>query len=196
MFFNKLSKGDVVEIAAPSSFIEDTEAYLSGIEIIKKWGLIINQNKILSRRYNSFAGDDFTRLKELKEAQKSKLIIFAKGGWGASRLLEEKIKWGEGFMLGFSDTSSLLLSKYSNGHLGSIHGPMLTTLSKEPSWSIERLRNLLFNGYVDEISGKSLKRGIAIGEIIVANLTIFTYLIGTSHLPDLKGKILIFEDIM
>ena len=151
MILEKLKKGDRVEIAAPSSFVENEEAFISGIEIIKKWGLEINQNNILSRKCNSFSGNDEIRLKELKEVQKSKLIIFAKGGWGSARLLEEGLTWGEGFMMGFSDTSSLLLSKYSKGNFGSIHGPMLTTLSKEPSWSIERLRTFLFEGYIEDI---------------------------------------------
>ena len=195
MILKKLKKGDLVEIAAPSSFVENEEAFISGIEIIKKWGLEINQNNILSRKFNSFSGNDEIRLKELKKVQNSKLIIFAKGGWGSARLLEEGLTWGEGFMMGFSDTSSLLLSKYSQGNLGAIHGPMITTLSNEPTWSIERLKTFLFEGYLDDIYGKPIQSGIALGEIIVSNLTIFTYLIGTDHLPDLKGKILIFEDI-
>ena len=195
MILEKLKKGDQVEIAAPSSFVENEEAFVSGIEIIKKWGLKINQNNILSRKFHSFSGNDEKRLKELKKVQKSKLIIFAKGGWGSARLLEGRLSWGKGLMMGFSDTSSLLLSKYSKGSIGSIHGPMITTLSNEPTWSIERLKTFLFEGYLDDIYGKPLKKGIALGKIIVSNLTIFTYLIGTDHLPNLKGKILIFEDI-
>ncbi len=194
MLSRKLKKGDVVEIVAPSSFVDNEKAFISGIEIIEKWGLIINQNQILTRKFNSFAGNDKTRLSELKKSQHSKLIIFAKGGWGSARLLEEKLRWGKGWMMGFSDTSALLLSKYSQGNLGSIHGPMITTLFSEPSWSIDRLRTFLFEGYVDDLKGKPLKKGVSFGEIIVSNLTIFTYLIGTSHLPDLRGKILIFED--
>jgi len=195
MLLRKLKQGDSVEIAAPSSFVDNEKAFISGIQIIEKWGLKINQNQILSRKFNSFAGNDQTRLSELKKIQRSKLIIFAKGGWGSARLLEEKLLWGQGWMMGFSDTSALLLSKYSHGKLGSIHGPMITTLSSEPSWSINRLRTFLFEGYLEDLKGKSLKKGLSYGEIIVSNLTIFTYLIGTSHLPDLRGKIIIFEDI-
>ena len=195
MLLRKLKQGDSVEIAAPSSFVDNEKAFISGIQIIEKWGLKINQNQILSRKFNSFAGNDQTRLSELKKIQRSNLIIFAKGGWGSARLLEEKLIWGKGWMMGFSDTSALLLSKYSQGNLGSIHGPMITTLSSEPSWSINRLRTFLFEGYLEDLKGKSLKKGLSYGEIIVSNLTIFTYLIGTSHLPDLRGKIIIFEDI-
>ena len=43
--------------------------------------------------------------------------------------------------------------------------------------------------------GLPLKKGIAKGEIIVSNLTIASFLIGTDHFPELKGKIIIFEDI-
>jgi len=98
-------------------------------------------------------------------------------------------------MIGFSDTCSLLLSKYSKGYFGSIHGPMITTLFKEPEWSLWRLKNLLFEGYVEDIRGIPLRGGKAKGEIIVSNLTIATFLIGTTHFPDCKGKIIIFEDI-
>tara|TARA_Y100000991_G_scaffold118445_1_gene89396 strand:- start:246 stop:1118 length:873 start_codon:yes stop_codon:yes gene_type:complete len=191
----KLNKGDEVNIVAPSSFIDKEEDFIKGINILKNWGLRIISNKTLSRKYGYLAGDDQTRFEELEKAQNSKLIIFAKGGWGAARLLEKNPKWGNGLMIGFSDTCSLLLSKYSQGNFGSIHGPMITTLFKEPEWSLRRLRNLLFEGYVDDIKGMSLKKGTAKGEIVVSNLTIASFLIGTDHFPELKGKIIIFEDI-
>ena len=191
----KIKKGDKIDILAPSSYIDKEDDLTKGIEILNKWGLEINLNNSLFEKSGYFAGDDITRFEELRKAQNSKLIIFAKGGWGSARLLEKDLTWGNGIMLGFSDTCSLLLSKYSQGFNGSIHGPMVTSLSKEPEWSLERLRKLLFEGYVDEIKGIPLRRGIAKGEIIVSNLTITTFLIGTNHFPDLTGKIIIFEDI-
>ncbi len=192
---NKLKKGDEINILAPSSFIDKQEDFIKGINILKDWGLKIIHDDILSKKWGYFAGNDLTRFEELEKAQNSKLIIFAKGGWGAARLLEKNPNWGNGLMIGFSDTCSLLLSKYSQGFFGSIHGPMITTLFKEPEWSLRRLRNLLFEGYVDDIRGLPIKKGIAKGEIIVSNLTIATFLIGTNHFPELKGKIIIFEDI-
>ncbi len=191
----KLKKGDEINILAPSSFIDKEDDFKKGIDILKTWGLKIISNNILSRKYGFFAGDDSSRFEELEKAQNSKLIIFAKGGWGAARLLEKNPNWGNGLMIGFSDTCSLLLSKYSKGYFGSIHGPMITTLFKEPEWSLSRLKNLLFEGYVEDIRGYPLKKGIAKGEIIVTNLTIASFLIGTDHFPELKGKIIIFEDI-
>ena len=192
---NKLEKGDEIGIVAPASYIEDRAKFNLGIEILEKWGLRINKNFNLNRKYGYFAANDSQRLIELENGQNNKLIIFAKGGWGSARLLENDPKWNNSWMIGFSDTCSLLLSKYAKGYLGSIHGPMITTLSEEPSWSLQRLKNLLFEGYVEDIFGEPLIGGIAKGDVIVSNLTIFSYLIGTNHLPDLKGKIIIFEDV-
>ena len=192
---NRLEKGDEIDIVAPASFIEDEAQFTNGIEILKNWGLKINKNILLNTKDGYFSASDSQRLIKLENGQNSKLIVFANGGWGSARLLEKDPKWKNSWMLGFSDTSSLLLSKYSKGYLGSIHGPMIKTLSGEPSWSLRRLKNFLFEGYVEDIVGKPLIGGIAKGEIIVSNLTIFSYLIGTNHLPNLKGKIIIFEDI-
>ena len=189
----KLKKGDRIDVLAPSSFIDKEDDLTKGLEILKKWGLEINHHNSLSKRFGYFAGDDQTRFEALEKAQNSKLIIFAKGGWGSARLLEKDPSWKNGLMLGFSDTCSLLLSKYSKGFFGSIHGPMVTSLSKEPEWSLKRLRNLLFEGYIEEIEGISLKEGKARGEIIVSNLTIATFLIGTDHFPDVRGKIIILS---
>ncbi len=47
---------------------------------------------------------DLKNWKKHKIAQNSKLIIFAKGGWGSARLLEKEPSWQHGLMLGFSDT--------------------------------------------------------------------------------------------
>ena len=192
---NKLKKGDEIHILAPSSFIDNEEDFIKGINILKRWDLKIVHNNVLSKKFGYFAGDDLTRFEELEKAQNSKLIIFAKGGWGAARVLEKNPHWGNSLMMGFSDTCSLLLSKYSQGYFGSIHGPMISTLFKEPEWSLKRIRNLLFEGYVDDIKGIPLQKGIAKGEIIICNLTIASFLIGTDHFPELRGKIIIFEDI-
>ena len=111
---NKLKKGDEINILAPSSFIDKEDDFLRGIEILNEWGLKIIHNNILSKKFGYFAGDDLSRFQELEIAQNSKLIFFAKGGWGSARLLEKNPNWGNSLMIGFSDTCSLLLSKFVN----------------------------------------------------------------------------------
>ena len=191
----KLKEGNIVKVIAPSSYVEDEKEFLNGIEIIKNWGLDVKFKNLTRRKSGYFAGNDNTRFAEIESAQESELIICAKGGWGASRLLEKSPKWKDKWLLGFSDNCSLLLSKYSKGSFGSIHGPTISTLSKEPNWSLNRLRTFLFEGYLEDIIGFPLKKGIANGEILISNLTIFCFLIGTNHMPNCDGKIIIFEDI-
>ena len=191
----KLKEGSNVKVIAPSSYIDDEKEFFNGIEIIKNWGLNINFNNLTNRKFGYFSGNDYTRFSEIEKAQDSELIICAKGGWGAARILEKVPKWKDKWLLGFSDNCSLLLSKYSKGSFGSIHGPSISTLSKEPNWSLNRLRTFLFEGYLEDITGFPLKKGIAKGEIIVTNLTIFCFLIGTNDMPNCDGKIIIFEDV-
>ena len=100
----RLKKGDLIDVLAPGSFIDEDENFQKGIEILKNWGLEINENNSLSKKFGYFAGDDLTRFEELEKAQNSKLIIFAKGGWGSARILEKEPSWKHGLMLGFSDT--------------------------------------------------------------------------------------------
>ena len=191
----KLKQGNIVKVIAPSSYVEDEKEFFTGIEIIKNWGLNVKFNNLTNRKSGYFAGNDNTRFAEIERAQDSELIICAKGGWGASRILEKSPKWKDRWLLGFSDNCSLLLSKYSKGSFGSIHGPTISTLSKEPNWSINRLRTFLFEGYLEDIVGRPLKKGIAKGEILISNLTIFCFLIGTNDMPNCEGKIIIFEDV-
>jgi len=192
---DKLKEGNIVKVIAPSSYIENKKEFFSGIEIIKNWGLNVKFSNLINRKSGYFAGNDNTRFTEIEKAQDSALIICAKGGWGASRILEKAPKWKDKWLLGFSDNCSLLLSKYSKGSFGSIHGPTISTLSKEPNWSLDRLRTFLFEGYLEDIIGFPLKKGIARGEILISNLTIFCFLIGTNDMPNCDGKIIIFEDI-
>ena len=191
----KLKEGDKVNIIAPSSFINDNEEFLDGLKIIESWGLKIKSHNLYKRKHGYFSGNDDIRFNELEEAQNSDIIICAKGGWGASRLLEKDPTWKNKWFLGFSDNCSLLLSKYSKGSRGSLHGPTITTLSNEPKWSLERLKLLLFENTIEDIEGKALQRGLAYGRLIVSNLTIFCSLIGTDNLPNCDNKIIIFEDV-
>ena len=72
----RLKKGDLIDILAPGSFIDEDENFQKGIEILKNWGLDINENNSLSKKFGYFAGDDLTRFEELEKAQNSKTILF------------------------------------------------------------------------------------------------------------------------
>ena len=63
---SRLKKGDLIDILAPGSFIDEEENFQKGIEILKNWGLEINENNSLSKKFGYFAGDDPTRFEDSK----------------------------------------------------------------------------------------------------------------------------------
>tara|TARA_Y100001968_G_scaffold61058_3_gene51881 strand:+ start:1927 stop:2829 length:903 start_codon:yes stop_codon:yes gene_type:complete len=189
-----LKKGDEVIAVAPSSSISDNQSLIKGIEILEKWGLNCRPYNFIGRSWGYLAGNDEIRYKELHPEIEAPLTFCARGGWGSARLLERQQKWRNGWLVGYSDITSILLSRLSQGFDGGIHGPLLTCLSKEPEWSQERLKALLFGQPAPDLQGESWSKGISRGPLVVANLSVSTHLLGSRHIPDLKGAILIFED--
>jgi len=190
-----LKKGDRFHIVAASSPINNKEDLHSGIKVLQGWGLICNHIDKIDRSWGYLAGSDEVRFNELHSSIHFPLIAFARGGWGSARLLEKTQPWKEGWMIGFSDLTSILLARLARGFHGGIHGPLITTLGAEPEWSKDRLKSILFGTCVPDIYGDPWGGGIAKGPLIVANLTVLTHLIGTEHLPNFKHSILIIEDI-
>ena len=189
-----LKKGDFFKIVAISSSVRDLKDLYHGINVLKEWGLICSKIDSIDRSWGYLAGSDEERFNELHSQENFPLLAFARGGWGSSRLLERIQPWKEGWLVGFSDLTSILLSRLASGFLGGIHGPLITTLGSEPDWSKNRLKSILFGNPIPDISGQPWGGGKSKGHLIVGNLTVMTHLIGTSHLPSFKESILILED--
>ena len=196
-----LIRGDRVGLVAASSALDSGEALAAGLELLRSWGLTIegDPQALLQRRWGYLAGRDGERLADLTPAAESSeppaLLACVRGGWGAARLLERRPPAEPGWLLGFSDVTSLLFDRVAQGRGGGIHGPLLTTLAAEPAWSRERLRALLFGEPLPPLQGESWRGGCAEGPLLVANLTVATHLLGTPHLPPLAGAILVLEDV-
>ena len=190
-----LKEGDLFHIVAASSQISNKEDLHSGIKVLQDWGLICNHLEAIDSSWGYLAGSDEHRFNELHPNSHFPLIAFARGGWGSARLLERQQPWKEGWMIGFSDLTSILLARLASGFHGGIHGPLITTLGSEPDWSKDRLKSILFGNSIPDIHGDPWGGGITKGALIVGNLTVLTHLIGTKHLPNFNNSILIIEDI-
>jgi muramoyltetrapeptide carboxypeptidase len=57
------------------------------------------------------------------------------------------------------------------------------------------LRQLLFGEPLPALAGTPWLSGVAEGPLLVGNLTVATHLLGTAHLPELRGAVLLLEDI-
>ncbi|WP_010318002.1 LD-carboxypeptidase [Synechococcus sp. CB0205] len=190
-----LQAGDRVQLAAASSALQgDAISRLeAGIVVLERWGLEVEPHRNLQRHWGYYAGTDPERLEDLQP--NAPLVACMRGGWGSARLLERPLAAEEHWLLGFSDVTSLLWARQAAGLPGGIHGPMVTTLGAEPEWSQERLRALLFGEALPPLQGTVWNLGQAEGPCLAGNLTVATHLLGTPHLPDLSGAILLFEDI-
>jgi muramoyltetrapeptide carboxypeptidase len=190
-----LRAGDRVQLAAASSALDNLERLEAGSAVLQSWGLQVERHPEPLRRWGYLAGADPQRHGDLLPP--APLTAFIRGGWGAARLLEahQSLSLPDGWLLGFSDVTSLLWAQRAQGGCGGIHGPLVTTLATEPAWSQERLRQLLFGEPLAELTGAAWSAGVAIGPLLVGNLTVATHLLGTPHLPDLRGAVLVLEDV-
>ncbi len=188
-----LRPGERVRLVAASSALGDPGRLEQGVALLQEWGLEVERPFDPARRWGYLAGSDSQRCADLQSS--APLLACVRGGWGSARLLEQHLPAHQGWLLGFSDATSLLWARLALGVGGGIHGPMVTSLASEPAWSRERLRALLFGEPLPPLQGESWCGGIAEGPLLVANLTVATHLLGTPFLPPLAGAVLILEDV-
>ncbi|MDY6941086.1 MAG: LD-carboxypeptidase [Cyanobacteriota bacterium] len=203
-----LKPGDLVQVITPSGCLRETtpsgrnevEAYLQGVEIWKSRGYRVQIDPGCNRTWGYLAGTDTQRREQLERAwtdPQVRGILCARGGYGATRLLEnwswpeiETPKW----TIGFSDITALLWSLGDRG-IASVHGPVLTSLAAEPEWSVERLFDLVEGRPLQDLQGQGWGGGRVRGMLLPGNLAVATGLLGTMGLPPLTGVILAFEDL-
>ena len=152
-------------------------------------------------RHRYLAGSDERRFSELASALAdtgSRAVFCARGGYGMMRLLPrlEGIAVAAKPVIGFSDIIALHQMLQRQG-LVSIHGPVLTQLSRLDAGTHERLFGLLESGApaADLTGEEAYVDGIAEGPLLGGNLSVLTRLLGTPFLARLEGAILLLEDV-
>ena len=147
------------------------------------------------------------------------LILSARGGYGSAQLLDtinwKKLSKRNMPVLGYSDITAFHLAMLKHGAGIPLTSPMgeeffdfckydtsleFFSLALNTALRISQ-KNCKADSFLNKIpldcrkKLKVIKSGKAIGKIIPANLTVFTSMIGSSHMPDLKNSIMVFEDI-
>lgn len=191
-----LRHGSRIAALAPGTWLDPADpllARLRGRCETEGWQLI--EPPQLHQRWRWFAGTDQARIRALQQAwldPQVDALFYVGAGWGSARALEmgwhvpNQPRW----CVGFSDCSALLLAQWAAGSLGGVHGWFG---GDDAQW--QRLVALLRHRPVAPLQGDGLGAGSAEGPLVVSNLTIATSLIGTPWLPDLKGAILVLEDV-
>ena len=197
---NYLKPGDLLQVISPSGCLRELDAFNKGVEIWRSRGYQVELISDYDKQWGYLAGTDESRRSQLATAinnQNTRGILCARGGYGASRLLENwqwppipTPKW----LIGFSDITTLLWT-FSKFDFPCVHGPLLTTLAGEPEWSIQRLFDLVEGRPLEALKGNGWGGGQAKGYLMPANLTVAGHLLGTKYQPDLSGTILALEDV-
>jgi muramoyltetrapeptide carboxypeptidase len=181
-------------VIAPSGPFEPT-AFQAGLARIQPH-FSVRLDPRLPSRFRYLAGDDTTRLAVLKSALSAEVIFAARGGSGAGRLLPQlSLPKQAPVLVGFSDITALHAHWQRHGQR-SIHGPVLTQLGNQPDEVLQRLLALLAGDTGAPLTGtETIVSGTATGTLFGGNVSVICSLLGTGHLPDVRGGILLLEDI-
>jgi len=207
----KLKKGDVVGLISPASPPTEPALIERGVKYIEGMGYRTILGKNVGKVRGYLAGTDEERIDDIHQMfsdKNVKAIFCLRGGYGAFRLLDKidykLIKNNPKTFVGFSEITALQMTFLSKAKLISFAGPMvipnflkeIDSFTEENFWRAitstkkNRKINLADNEVIFEKS--SLKTS---GRIVGGNLAVFTSLLGTNFLPNLKNKILLIEEI-
>jgi muramoyltetrapeptide carboxypeptidase len=211
----RLERGDTVALVAPSSGVSEAE-FNRALQNLENLGLKVKLGKYVREANGFLAGTDDRRAEDLNRAIYDKecaAIWCIRGGYGLTRILPKidfaAIRKNPKPIIGYSDTTALLLAAHQDTGLVTFHGPggsstqsdytrkHLTAALMEPavphkielSPEYATRDNLLYKTQV-------ITPGKAKGRLIGGNLSLITAMAGTPFaLRDVKGKILFLEDV-
>ncbi len=185
----------------------------AGIEVLRGWGLdpiLAPQTFVRHPTRGYLAGSDAQRFEALQtqlDDPSLDAIMFARGGYGAMRLLEKLDTSGlrahPKHLIGFSDITALLLWSVHRAGMICWHAPVIKSLAHaEPDMvrqaSAQRLRRVLMERPFEPFEGLVMHSGrceVVTGQVLAGNLSLIQALLGTPYLPSLEGSILILEDV-
>lgn len=200
-----LRTGDTVGIMAPSSYVEP-EKLAAGVAVLEQAGFKAKIHPQTFARHNQSAGTPAEKIAAFHDLLKDKEVkaIVATGGGNRSALMLEGLNYdlilqNPKSLMGFSDCTALQNGIYAKTGLTSFYGPTISRLSAISPESLQHSLGLLrqspasFSFPTDKL--RPLKTGSARGVFVGGTLSVFSSLIGTPYLPDVRGKILFLEEV-
>ena len=199
-----------VHLIAPSGYCINQEAAQRGVARLLDDGHQVQNQTIIPRRQQRFAGTEAQRLRDINALAHlpgaDQIVLAVRGGYGASRLLEQ-IDW-QGLadrqqrdpllICGHSDFTVIQLGLLALHNVITFSGPMLAGNFGAPelnAFTLEHFWRALQNPtYSVEWHGEgpTCERK---GQLWGGNLAMVVSLIGTRWLPAIENGILVLEDI-
>jgi len=173
---------------------------------LRAMGHTVEPGAHLAARRGFLAGSDEHRAADLNAAIHRRdipAIFFARGGWGAARILDRidlaALRSRPRVLMGYSDLTSLFMALQRPGRWYPYrHGPLVSELSEPRAYHAPSMREALaLPGPVIEHPidrCRVMRPGSGHGVLIGGCLTLLTGLLGTKHDVSWDGCILFWED--
>ena len=199
-----IKQGDTIGIIALSGACDKDKVEQAKANI-EAMGYKVKLSKNIYDLNRYLAGSDEDKISELHrffEDDEIKLILCARGGYGAIRLINKIdysiLKANPKPFCGFSDVTALLLMIYRKTDMVTYHGPMACTDFVDGVNVNEFTKQAFFNAINEEQlcfeGAKIYKEGNAEGILWGGNLATIVSLCGQDFLPD-KDFIFFAEDL-
>ncbi|RPH30099.1 muramoyltetrapeptide carboxypeptidase [Buttiauxella warmboldiae] len=199
-----------IRLIAPSGFCVNQAAAARGIERLEALGHRVENQSVVPRRFQRFAGTDAQRLADIQDlsalADECDIVLAVRGGYGASRLLEniDYASLGRAFrarppiICGHSDFTAIQLALLSQTGTITFSGPMLAG-----NFGAQEFNDFTWQHFWQAISEPRFTLNwqsptpacSATGTLWGGNLAMLVSLIGSPWLNVIDGGILVVEDI-
>ncbi|WP_133365578.1 LD-carboxypeptidase [Qipengyuania sediminis] len=188
-----------IAICAPATPItRDHAEAVTALAAMEFPALVLAFHDQCFRAEGHFAGADAVRLSAFLDCANdpaSDAVWFAKGGYGSNRLLPGALDGLSGAAraktyLGYSDGGFLLGALYARGIGQAVHAPMPTDIRR--AGGAEAVRRTL--AWLAGDTG-GIEPHCGAEPTAAFNLTTLAMLLGTPHMPDLTGHVLMVEEV-
>ncbi|EKS4579119.1 muramoyltetrapeptide carboxypeptidase [Salmonella enterica] len=197
-------------LIAPSGYCINQQAALRGVQRLTDAGHQVENDEVIRRRYQRFAGTDAERLADVNSlaslATLDTIVMPVRGGYGTSRLLD-RIDWqaiasrqqrAPLLICGHSDFTAIQAGLLAQANVITFSGPMLAanfgaetlnTFTEQHFWLALRKAQ-----FTVEWQGDGPQCDVQ-GTLWGGNLAMLISLIGTPWMPTIDKGILVLEDV-
>ena len=204
----RLRPGSLVGVAALSGPVR-SEGLEAGIAVLERFGYRVRvaRNVLETEPLLGLAGNDEARVNgyvELVADPEVEAILFARGGYGVTRVLhrlpERLLAETTKLHCGFSDLTALSAFLRERGGLVSLHGPMVAADLAAPldAWTARFFPAMLEGrgvGPLEVPAAELLVPGRAEGPLVGGCLSLLAALCGTPWDYDYDGALLFLEEV-
>lgn len=196
-----LKRGDTIGVLSTSSWVE-AEGVLKAKEFMEAQGYQVKIHEQTFNRFNQSAGTAEEKAQALNDFfadSEVKAIFSARGGNRAATMLDKidynLIKKNPKILIGYSDLTILINAICQQTGLIGFHGLLFRELPNHPDYP--QMIDILSGAQNSlDLSGCTiLQEGEAEGVLLGGNISVFQGIMGTPYQPDMKGAILILEDV-